>query len=568
VTDFAWLGENKIAYVTTGRPRSVVKAAEQRRAELGYRYPQDFDVFTQLMAPWTLPTGLESPTPLTQIISLKDTTVRAALQAERDAFTAHQLTRSAGTRAMSNEASAEFGAPVTGPAGSQAGLARVRPGSFFSRVIFRHDAEGAIKTCTAKECSGFILRVWWSNDLQKILFYRRAGVDGSSYEFYSWSPATDKIHLITSAPDDDFKDCTKDADDAIVCIRETASTPPHIASLNLTTGSISVLRQLNPEFDHIRLGKVERIEWETPRFPWNEPGGALVGLYPPRAYGYVLYPPDFDPRKKYPLIIDPYYSKGFESSLGFEQAQHVYAANGFVVLKTTFPSPLDPVARLGALLMKKSYAPELHFPHISMYAQSTLKALDLIEGKGFIDATRVGIGGVSHGSFVSLYLLQTSQRIAAATTSSPGWSAFEYYADLDRSRAVTKDFPPDPETNTGRLFYSAMDVANNVGKIHSPVLMNLAAVESYDLIRFIALMRNAEKPTDVYIFPNETHEKWQPVHLRVIMERNLDWFRFWLQGIEDINAGKSDQYARWEVMCRQQVKRNPIRQTACITGAR
>jgi hypothetical protein len=32
------------------------------------------------------------------------------------------------------------------------------------------------------------------------------------------------------------------------------------------------------------------------------------------------------------------------------------------------------------------------------------------------------------------------------------------------------------------------------------------------------------------------------------MERNLDWFSFWLLGRTDPDPGKHDQYARWTAM--------------------
>jgi hypothetical protein len=32
------------------------------------------------------------------------------------------------------------------------------------------------------------------------------------------------------------------------------------------------------------------------------------------------------------------------------------------------------------------------------------------------------------------------------------------------------------------------------------------------------------------------------------MERNLDWFRFWLQGYEDPDESKRPQYVRWRAL--------------------
>ncbi|MFS6674120.1 hypothetical protein, partial [Staphylococcus aureus] len=53
---------------------------------------------------------------------------------------------------------------------------------------------------------------------------------------------------------------------------------------------------------------------------------------------------------------------------------------------------------------------------------------------------------------------------------------------------------------------------------------------------------------DVYAFPNEPHQKFQPRHKLAVYERNLDWFLFWLKGYEDPDPTKAAQYARWQSM--------------------
>lgn len=54
--------------------------------------------------------------------------------------------------------------------------------------------------------------------------------------------------------------------------------------------------------------------------------------------------------------------------------------------------------------------------------------------------------------------------------------------------------------------------------------------------------------SDVYVFPHEAHQKFQPRHKLAVYERNLDWFRFWLQDFEDVGPAKAAQYDRWRAM--------------------
>ncbi|PMU28397.1 dipeptidyl aminopeptidase, partial [Pseudomonas sp. GP01-A8] len=53
---------------------------------------------------------------------------------------------------------------------------------------------------------------------------------------------------------------------------------------------------------------------------------------------------------------------------------------------------------------------------------------------------------------------------------------------------------------------------------------------------------------DMYVFPDEPHIKFKPKHKLAVYERNVDWFRFWLQGYEDPNPVKKQQYAHWREM--------------------
>jgi hypothetical protein len=54
----------------------------------------------------------------------------------------------------------------------------------------------------------------------------------------------------------------------------------------------------------------------------------------------------------------------------------------------------------------------------------------------------------------------------------------------------------------------------------------------------------------MYVFPYEAHNKFQPRHKLAVYERNVDWFRFWLQGYEDPNPKKTGQYRIWREMKR------------------
>jgi hypothetical protein len=72
----------------------------------------------------------------------------------------------------------------------------------------------------------------------------------------------------------------------------------------------------------------------------------------------------------------------------------------------------------------------------------------------------------------------------------------------------------------------------------------------------IPLMRSNR--ADIYVFPNEPHNKFQPRHKLAVYARNLDWFRFWLQGYEDPDPSKAPQYAHWRSMRSGMREEHPV----------
>jgi hypothetical protein len=85
----------------------------------------------------------------------------------------------------------------------------------------------------------------------------------------------------------------------------------------------------------------------------------------------------------------------------------------------------------------------------------------------------------------------------------------------------------------------------NAKRITTPLLINASDFEANPAIGAAQALWRAGKAAELYLYPDEFHVKWHPAHLKRIWERNLDWFRFWLQDYEDPAADKIEQYARW-----------------------
>jgi dipeptidyl aminopeptidase/acylaminoacyl peptidase len=537
VQRFNWSADGRALYFVAGTKRADLKAAEERRIREGYQYDEELVAYTDFMLPtMRLPLDTRSVNWKVSLSGQKESRVDQRPpemdDGGNDGVVGRVATRQDGARAW-----------IVGERSSQ----------ISTHIAASLPNRTSVLSCSSEQCSGHILGVWWQSKQDKVVFLRRE-LPGDSYGgrggdcLYSWSPTTDRVSLVFRGLDDVLKDCETNLSDNLICVRETVIKPPHVASISMSSGEVRILVDVNPEFRNIGLGRIERLEWDTPEFAWSKSGGVLHGVYPTKAFGYILYPPNFEPAKKYPVFVQPYTATGFEDPARFEHPQHVYAANGIIVLNTQFPIP-----KSGALSLRDAYSAELDFPHMAMSMESTLRGLDAAIAEGSIDALRVGIGGVSKGCFISLYLIQKHDRVSAVSCSGAGRGAEIYYLLTKKGMELAGkgDWVPKPE-GAGRDYWSKIDIAEHVDSIEAPILLNLAAVETSGALHLIRHMAEAGKPYDAYVFPNETHIKWQPAHLRVIQERNLDWFRFWLQGYEDSNPSKTLQYAHWRRLREQQ----------------
>ena len=93
--------------------------------------------------------------------------------------------------------------------------------------------------------------------------------------------------------------------------------------------------------------------------------------------------------------------------------------------------------------------------------------------------------------------------------------------------------------------------AANVDRIRAPLLMQMPEQEARSAIELHARLTNSTTPVELYVFPEAPHLKFLPRHKLAAYERNLDWFRYWLQGYVDPDPLKAAQYRRWEALAQR-----------------
>ncbi len=394
---------------------------------------------------------------------------------------------------------------------------------------------GQVKHCLDGNCT-HIVSLWWAPD-GSLVFLRREGVPTGRMAIYRWRRGAAAPDLVLSTRSY-LIGCQMNGG-VLYCREDGALQPGRLVSIGVPDGHVSAIYDPNPEFTKLKLGSVERINWTN-----------NIGI---ETWGDLVLPPDHKPGERLPLIMVQYTSNGFlRGGTGVEFPIQVFAAHGFAVLSIERPT------HLGLTKHPKTWD-EVNRIDMTDWADrwSVLSgfetAIHLLDKRGLIDPSRVGITGLSDGASSAQFAVVNSQLFRAAAISqcceeesSPSMLAGPIFSEWHHKMGYPR------LTEDGKAFWSSMSLRANAAKIDTPILMQLSDNEYVGALEGYVPLKDLNKPVEMYVFPDENHVKWQPAHRFAAYTRYTDWFDFWLQGKEDPDPAKAAQYKRWEAMRDQQ----------------
>jgi dipeptidyl aminopeptidase/acylaminoacyl peptidase len=386
----------------------------------------------------------------------------------------------------------------------------------------KHPVRCMSELCTKKAITG----IQWRPGSEEVLFTVTDPHEGMGQSIFRWNVASGQVRPVAHARGlvsggrDRSSDCGVSAK-ALACVIAEADRPPRLERIDLESGRRQILFDPNPA-----LARDMAASAPSRLLRWTDASGQeFTGwFFPARKRNGV--PP--------PLFVTYYSCTGFlRGGVGDEW-------------------PLASLAGSGISALCINAAP-YHIDVVVRYDLG-LSAVDSVVAKlasaGEIDRARVGMGGLSFGTEVTLWTLMKSDLLAAASVTSPGMSSNYYLLGSMKGDQFFSGLKQlwqlgTPDETPGR--WKMLSPTYNLDKIKAPILMQMPEQEYIHALDYtVPLLR--EHRADLYVFPNEPHQKFQPRHKLAAYERNLDWFRFWLQGYEDPDPGKREQYAHWREM--------------------
>lgn len=422
--------------------------------------------------------------------------------------------------------------PARGPNGQIAWAGLTDPANIASSNQLRvRRQNGTDSVCRDVACHR-IRAIWWT-DKGEIIFQNREGWGGSKTGLYEWMPQRNVVRRIWLS-DDVLLGC-QPARTKLICSHEGSLQPRELMAIDLETGQKHTLFNPNPEFNRLSLGSVERMHWLNDR-----------GI---ETFGDLVLPPDHRPGQVHPLILVQYESRGFlRGGTDDDYPIQLFATNGFAVLSFERPKTVgDAIGAQSweelARLDREDWADR----------RSVLSAMEtgvgLAINKGVVDAQRIGITGQSDGSSAVRFALLNSSLFTVAAISScceDETSLMTTYGADWRAYMHRIGYPL--LTEDGSRFWADYSLRRNAERMKTPLLMQLADNEYLSSLESYVALSEQKAPVEMYVFPDEYHQLWQPAHRHAVYTRSLDWFGFWLNGIEDSDPSKQEQYKRWRAL--------------------
>jgi len=313
-------------------------------------------------------------------------------------------------------------------------------------------------------------------------------------------------------------------------IVETYDDPPVLLASDPTTGLRRTVLDPNPQLKTIELSKAEL-------YRWSDASG--------RSWQGILYiPADFHQGIRYPLVIENHgFSEDrFRPSGGFPSA---FAARE--------------LASAGIMVLHVRDCPGRSIPNEGMCNVDEYKAaIDALSSVGMVDPARVGLIGFSRTVFYVLEALTSGKLQVAAASITDGITVgyFNYLCDVGPDHL----FVSDAEALIGAmpigegLRHWLQDSPDfNMDRVTAPLRI-VARADSgiLEMWEPYAVLERIHKPVDFVVLNTHEHVFSDPDLRLVAQDGNVDWFRFWLQGYEDPDPSKAQQYARWERLRVQQ----------------
>ena len=303
-------------------------------------------------------------------------------------------------------------------------------------------------------------------------------------------------------------------DNLIIFTKEDFETYPNLIATDLRFKKEVQISNAAPQQNEFKWGTAELVTWRS-----------LDGLV---LEGTLHKPKDFDPTKKYPMIVN-FYEKSSQNLLSYRMPEnhrstidyHYYTSHGYIIFNPD-------------VYYKEGYPGESAF-------NCVMPGITSLIDKGFVDEEHIGAQGHSWGGYQVAYLATRTNMFAAIESGAPVVNMFSAYGGIRWGSGLNRSFQYEhTQSRIGKSIWEApLRYLENsplftIDKINTPILImhndDDGAVPWYQGIEFFIGLRRLQKPSWLLNYNEADH--W-PTKLRDMHDfqiRMAQFFDHYLKG--------------------------------------
>ena len=308
--------------------------------------------------------------------------------------------------------------------------------------------------------------------------------------------------------------CTWSADAARLALAYNGASlesPDELFTLNLSNGVTKQITHLNRKYINSKIYSVAKeIEFNNGR---------------QKLMGWIVKPPNFNPKKKYPFILNIHGGPRCQYGRTFYHEMYVLAQAGYVVMYT------NPRGSQG---YGEKFAKAIEGKWAEPAMGDLMAAVDYAVSLGYIDSKRLGVTGGSYGGYMTNWVVTHTDRFKAAVTQRCVSDLSSMFGNSDVGWDMSWEFGGAPWEN--RESYLKWSPMTYIDKCITPLLIIHSEfdlrcnIEQGDQM-FMAL-KYLKRDVEYVRFPEEPHglsRHGRPDRREARLKFIVDWFDKYLK---------------------------------------
>ncbi|MFA5012491.1 MAG: S9 family peptidase [Ignavibacteria bacterium] len=351
----------------------------------------------------------------------------------------------------------------------------------------------------------------WTKDGKSIYFV--SGIRATQ-EIFRYDLADGKITRVTDGIHNYLS--VTEAGSMLIATRQSMSKPTEIYSVNPENGEAKEISFVNKGLlDQLKIAEVEKRMVKT-----TDDKDMLA---------WVIYPPDFDPNKKYPTLL--FCEGGPQSTVdqfwSYRWNFQMMAANGYIIIAPN---------RRGLPSFGMDWLEQISGDYGGQNMKDYLSAIDDIAQEPYVDKDRLGAVGASYGGFSVFWLAGNHDKRFKAFIAHDGMFNLEsQYLETEEMWFVNWDLGGPFWERNNKVAQKSYEISPHkyVQNWDTPILVihgekdyRIAFTQAMQAFNAAVLLG---VPAQLLLFPEENHWVLTPQNGILWQRTFFNWLDKWLK---------------------------------------